>query len=161
MVFNLQKFLIENRLTKRARLDEDAMTKTDAEQQAMGAEEDVTGDEEMFDDEETDSWYKDDEIGGSDEFEGEPAGKDIGSSEPAMRGLAKKQADLKALEDVKDSLLMQLKSGQLSLDQYKQAIESYEMGNGKRVNIPQEIKKLRVDIAKEADPIIGDTEEEI
>jgi hypothetical protein len=35
MAFNLQKFLIENRLTKRSRLNEDAMTKTDAEQQTM------------------------------------------------------------------------------------------------------------------------------
>lgn len=152
MVFNLQKFLIENRLTKRARLKEDAMTKTDAEQQAMGAEEgdDVTGDQEMFDDGETDSWYKDDEIGSSDEFEKEPTGNDIKSSEPAMKGLAKKQADLKALENEKDALLMQLKSGQLSLDQYKAAIG----------NKPAQIKKLRADIAKQADPVVGDTEEE-
>lgn len=147
MVFNLQKFLIENRLTKRASLEEDAMTKTDAEQQAMGAEE---GDDEMFDDEGTDSWYKDDDIGSSDEFEKEPTGKDIGSSDPVLKGLAKKQADLKALENEKDALLMQLKSGQLTLDQYKAAIG----------NKPAQIKKLRADIAKETDPVIADTEEE-
>jgi hypothetical protein len=147
MIFNLQKFLIENRLTKRASLNEDAMTKTDAEQEAMGAEE---GDEEMFGDEEGDTWYKDDDIGSSDEFEKEPTGKDIKASEPQSKGLTKKQVDLKALEDQKDALLMQLKSGQLSLDQYKAAIG----------NIPAKIKKLRADIEKETNPVIGDTDEE-
>jgi hypothetical protein len=133
MIFNLQKFLVENKLTKRSRLDEDAMTKTDAEQEAMGAEE---GDEEMLGDEPEDTWYKDDS-GDTGEFEKEPTKTDV--KEPAsLSGIHKKQADLKALEDKKDALLMQLKSGQLGLDQYKVAIG----------NIPAQIKKLRADIDK-------------
>ena len=40
MVFNIQKFLVENKLTKRSRLHEDdttgAMMKTDAEQDEIG-----------------------------------------------------------------------------------------------------------------------------
>jgi len=164
MVFNLQKFLVENRLTKRSRLNEDAMTKTDAEQQEMGAEEgdDVTGDEEMFGDEEGDSWYKDDDIGSSDEFEKEPTGGDIKASEPQSEELARKRAELKALENEKDALLMQLKSGQLGLDQYKVAISSWKDPkdpNAKPVNIPVQIKKLRADIEKEVDPVIGDTDQ--
>lgn len=165
MAFNLQKFLIENRLTKRSRLNEDAMTKTDAEQQTMGAEQgdDVTGDEEMFD-YGGDSGDQDDDIGSSDEFEREPAGGDIESNEPAMNKLAQDQAKLSKLEKIKDTLVSGLnkkkgQEGYLSLDQYKTLIQSYEV-DGKDLNIPQEIKKLRASIAKQTDPVIGDTEEE-
>jgi len=158
MVFNLQKFLIENKLTKRSRLDEDAMTKTGAEQQAMGAEE---GDDEMFGEEEGGSWYKDDDIGSSDEFEKEPTSGDIKASEPQAKGLAKKQADLKALEDIKDVLVMRYNSGDLTLDQYKKVISSYKMDDSeKAINIPNMIKKLRADIEREADPVIGDADED-
>ena len=43
---------------------------------------------------------------------------------------------------------MQLKSGQLSLDQYKAAIG----------NIPNQIKKLRVDIQQALEPELDDEE---
>ena len=146
MVFNLQKFLVENKLTKRSRLKEDAMTKTDAEQQAMGAEE---GDEEMFGGgEEEDSYYKDDSDDMGD-FEQEPVAKDVKADEPSLSGIHKKQAQLKGLEDQKDALLMQLKSGQLGLDQYKAAIG----------NIPAQIKKLRADIDSEMNVGLDDEEE--
>lgn len=141
MVFNLQKFLIENKLTKRSNLKEDAMTKTDAEQVDMS-------DEEMFGDDEEDSYYKDDSDDMGD-FEKEPVAQDIKKDEPSLKGIHKKQAELKALEDKKDALLMQLKSGQLGLDQYKGAIG----------NIPAQIKKLRADIDSEMSVGLDDEEE--
>lgn len=141
MVFNLQKFLIENKLTKRSNLKEDAMTKTDAEQVDMS-------DEEMFGDDEEDSYYKDDSDDMGD-FEKEPVAQDIKKDEPSLKGIHKKQAELKALEDKKDALLMQLKSGQLGLDQYKDAIG----------NIPAQIKKLRADIDSEMSVGLDDEEE--
>ncbi len=145
MEFNLSKFLVEHKLTKRSRLNEDdntgGMMKTDAEKVEMGDE-----DEEMFGDEPEDNWYKDDSDD-TGEFEKEPTKKDV--TEPAsLSGVHKKQADLKALEDKKDALLMQLKSGQLGLDQYKAAIG----------NIPAQIKKLRLDIDK-ALGMTGDEDE--
>jgi hypothetical protein len=145
MIFNLQKFLVEHKLTRRSLLNEDdntgGMMKTDAEKVEMGDE-----DEEMFGDEPEDNWYKDDS-GDTGEFEKEPTKTDV--KEPAsLTGVHKKQADLKALEDKKDALLMQLKSGQLGLDQYKAAIG----------NIPAQIKKLRMDIDK-ALGMTGDDEE--
>lgn len=141
MEFNLHKFLVEHKLTKRSRLNEDdttgGMMKTDAEQDEMN-------DEEMFGDEPEDTWYKGDEDDTAD-LEKEPAKQDV--AEPAsLSGVQKKQAELKALEDKKDALLMQLKSGQLGLDQYKAAIG----------NIPAQIKKLRMDI----DKALGMTDDE-
>lgn len=141
MVFNIQKFLVENKLTKRSRLKEDAMTKTDSEQLAMN-------DEEMFGDDGEDSYYKDDSEDMGD-FEQEPATQDVKKDEPSLSGIHKKQAELKALEDQKDALLMQLKSGQLGLDQYKAAIGS----------IPAQIKKLRADIESEMNVGLDDEEE--
>jgi hypothetical protein len=141
MVFNIQKFLVENKLTKRSRLKEDAMTKTDSEQLAMN-------DEEMFGDDGEDSYYKDDSEDMGD-FEQEPATQDVKKDEPSLSGIHKKQAELKALEDQKDALLMQLKSGQLGLDQYKAAIGS----------IPAQIKKLRADIENEMNVGLDDEEE--
>lgn len=141
MIFNIQKFLVENKLTKRARLEEDAMTKTDSEQLAMN-------DEEMFGDDEEDSYYKDDS-GDMGDFEQEPATQDIKKDEPSLSGIHKKQAQLKALEDQKDALLMQYKSGQMGLDQYKAAIG----------NIPAQIKKLRADIENEMTVGLDDEEE--
>jgi hypothetical protein len=145
MEFNLNKFLIEHKLTKRSRFNEDdntgGMMKTDAEKIEMGDE-----DDEVFGDEPEDNWYKDDS-GDTEEFEKEPTKKDV--AEPAaLSGIHKKQADLKSLEDKKDALLMQLKSGQLGLDQYKATIG----------NIPAQIKKLRLDIDKALN-MTGDEEE--
>lgn len=142
MEFNLQKFLTEHKLTKRSLLNEDdntgGMMKTDAEQDEMS-------DEEMFGDEPEDTWYKGDEDDSTDEKE--PTKQDV--AEPAsLSGVHKKQAELKALEHKKDALLMQLKSGQLGLDQYKAAIG----------NIPAQIKKLRADIDM-ALGMTGDEEE--
>ena len=147
MVFNIQKFLVENKLTKRSRLNEDdttgGMLKTDAEQEEMSDEEDgVFGDEEA-----EDAWYKGDEDDSS-EFEKEPAKADV--KEPAtVSGIQKKELELKTLEDKKDALLLQLKSGQLSLDQYKAAIG----------NIPSQIKKLRADIDQAMTADLGDDED--
>jgi hypothetical protein len=111
-----------------------------------------------------DSGDQDDDIGSSDEFEREPAGGDIESNEPAMNKLAQDQAKLSKLEKIKDTLVSGLnkkkgEEGYLSLDQYKTLIQSYKV-DGKDLNIPQEIKKLRASIAKQTDPVIGDTEEE-
>ena len=137
MEFNLNKFLVEHKLTKRSRLNEDDNTggimKTDDEEIEMGND----GDE-MLDDEPEDNWYKDDS-GDTGEFEKEPTRKDV--AEPAaLSGIQKKQADLRSLEDKKDALLMQLK--------YKTAIG----------NIPAQIKKLRLDIDK-ASGMAGDEDE--
>lgn len=167
MVFNLQKFLIENGLTKRARLKEDAETKTDAEKLAMSADEgdEETGDQVMFDPD-NDNPYKADSIS-DDSNEALPVSsknppgnskKDKDDEPPAsaVRGdrtakkLSTKQTKLKALEDQKDKLLMQLKSGQLTLDQYKSAIG----------NIPTQIKKLRADIDRETSVSFDDLDDE-
>jgi len=175
MVFNIQKFLVKNKLTKRSRLNEDAETKTDAEKVAMGAEE---GDDEMFDpdseiatDAESNSDYK---VNAGYSVPPEPKpirtpkGKTPGFAQSGMPGyeidpeagrtpsnkpvrdLQSKQTKLKALEDKKDALLLQLKSSQLSLDKYKAAIG----------NIPNQIKKLRFDIERQLDPVIGDSDED-
>jgi hypothetical protein len=129
MIFNLQKFLVENKLTKRSLFKEDGMTKTNAEKMDMQ-------DQEMFGGEEED-------------FEEEPTIRDIRKDEPSLSGIYKKQADLKNLESKKDVLLMQLKSGQIGLDQYKAAIG----------NIPTQIKKLRADIDKAMEVSLDDEEE--
>lgn len=123
MVFNIQKFLVKNRLTKRSRLNEDAETKTDAEKVAMGAEE---GDDEMFD--------QGTEIDAQDKPETPPSsikttkqprtskGKQLGlgmsvsgidinpdagitPSNKPVRDLQSKQTKLKDLENKKDALL--------------------------------------------------------
>lgn len=175
MVFNLQKFLIENGLTKRARLKEDAETKTDAEKLAMGAEE---GDDDVLDAGSENDPINDpenlkaDTIGTSANVElpktvRSVKGKQLGGgggkglevnpdagitpSNKPVRDLQAKQTKLKDLEDKKDALLMQLKSGQLTLDQYKSAIG----------NIPTQIKKLRADIDKETSVSFDDLDDEV
>lgn len=139
MVFNIQKFLVKNKLTKRSRLNEDAETKTDAEKVAMGAEE---GDEEMFNPDSNPPYEKDVDDG--------PSATDTNKIDRATNSLHKKEIKLKSLEDIKDKLIMQYKSGQLKLDQYKAAIG----------NIPNQIKKLRFDIERQIDPVIGDSDED-
>lgn len=147
MKFDIQKFLVKNKLTKRSLLNEDdntgAVLKTDAEQDEMSDEEEF-GDEEGSDD-----WHKA-EPDNSDEFEKEPSTKDVKKDDVALNGIHKKQAELKALENQKDALLMQLRSGQLSLDQYKQSIG----------NIPADIKNLRADIEKAMNVSIDDDSED-
>ena len=150
MVFNLQKFLIKNRLTKRSKLNEEdntgGMTKTDAEQQEMGAEQ---GDEEMFNPDVDNPYKSDDEVEDSGtDTEKEPAPTSI-RTDRQTKNLYTKELKLKGLEHQKDALLMQLKSGQLSLDQYKAAIG----------NIPSQIKKLRADIQQAMQPDLEDEED--
>jgi len=163
MVFNIQKFLVKNKLTKRSRLNEDAETKTDAEKVAMGAEE---GDEEMFDPD-SNHPYRQEKVSsftGSEipwpqrdpldstrkDVDDGPSATDANKIDRATSSLHKKELKLKSLEDIKDKLIMQYKSGQLKLDQYKAAIG----------NIPNQIKKLRFDIERQLDPVIGDSDED-
>jgi hypothetical protein len=148
MEFNIKKFLVKNKLTKRSTLNENdntgGMLKTDAEQDEMN-------DDEMFGDEESeDNWFKDDSDDSA-EFEKEPSAKDVKSNEPVSSGIHKKQAELKALEHQKDALLMQLKSNIISIDQYKAAIS----------NIPAQIKKLRADIEKATNVTLDDEDAEL
>ena len=108
----------------------------------------MSDEEEFGDEEESDSWYASDSDD-SEEFEKEPSARDIKKSEPKGTGVVQKQAELKGLEDQKDALLMQLKSGVIGLDQYKAAIG----------NIPARIKKLRADIDAEMNVSVDDEEE--
>lgn len=73
------------------------------------------------------------------------------ASDQSTRSLYGKQEKLQQLLDKKDVILMQYKSGQMSLDQYRDAIG----------NIPQQIKTLRDQITAslEADIDLGDEEE--
>jgi len=140
MVFNIQKFLSENKLTGQSRMREDDNT---------GLTMPVGDDEEMFGDEEEDSWNKpepDDSV----EFEKEPTTKDVKQNDASLTGIHKKQAQLQDLEAQKDKLVMQLKSNIIGLDQYKQAIG----------NIPMQIKKLRADIDQAMNVTVDDDSEE-
>lgn len=155
MEFNLNKFLVEHKLTKRSRLNEDdntgGMMKTDAEKEEMG-------DEETFDLASIDpyggeynkgKWGADIDTGEfpDKDYEKEPTAANV-KTDRTTKNLYTKQKELQDLEHKKDALLMQLKSGQLGLDQYKVAIG----------NIPAQIKKLRLDIDK-ALGTAGDEEE--
>ncbi len=142
MEFNLPKYLSENKLTHQSFVRE--------EDDVLDVSPELSQDEPEVDlDEPEDDWNKA-EPEDSDDFEKEPSAKDI--KEPAeLTGVQKKQADLKKLTDYKDSLLMQYKSGQLGLDQYKELIG----------NIPQQIKKLKGQIEKAMTVTLGDEEGEI
>lgn len=107
-------------------------------------EEDTFGDEEEVDD-----WNKP-EKDDSAEFEKEPSTRDVKSQETGLVGIHKKQAELQALEDKKDALLMQLKSNIIGLDQYREAIG----------NIPMQIKKLRADVERAMNVSVDDYGEE-
>lgn len=148
MEFNLQNFLVSNKLTKRSTISEDdntgGMLKTDAEQDEMS-------DEEEFGDEE-DTWYKDDSDDSA-EFEKEPTVRDISKDKSVSpkNDIFAKQVELKGLEDQKDALLMQWKSGVLTTDQYRTAIGE----------IPTKIKQLRADIEKASSVTLDDEEPEL
>lgn len=140
MVFNIQKFLSENKLTGQSRMREDDNT---------GLTMPVGDEEEMFGDEEEDNWNKpepDDSV----EFEKEPTTRDVKQNDASLTGIHKKQAQLQDLEAQKDKLVMQLKSNIIGLDQYKQAIG----------NIPMQIKKLRADIDQAMNVTVDDDSEE-
>ena len=140
MVFNIQKFLSENKLTGQSQMREEDNT---------GLTMPVGDDEEMFGDEEEDDWNKS-EPDDSAEFEKEPSTRDVKQNDVSLTGIHKKQAQLQDLEVQKDKLVMQLKSNILGLDQYKQAIG----------NIPMQIKKLRADIDQAMNVTVDDGSEE-
>jgi hypothetical protein len=133
MEFNIQKYLTENKLTGQSQMRED--DNTGLTMQTGGDYEDMQDDDE--EEEDMDDWSTADSYDGFDD-EKEPTAQDIAKPEPALTGIHKKQAQLQALEAQKDALLMQYKSGQLGLDQYKEKIG----------NIPNQIKKLRADVDK-------------
>lgn len=122
MEFDLQKYLSNNKLTRK---------------QVLREEYDAEDDLDQPDTSDADSWYDSDDSD-LDQVDQEPASDEIGSTQAPADDVHSKQATLQALEDKKDALLLQLKSGQMGLDQYRQAIG----------NIPAQIKKLRADIEK-------------
>ena len=143
MVFNIQKFLFENKLTGQSRMREEDNT---------GLTMPVGNDEEMFDDgseeKDQDDWSTANTDNG--DFEKEPTVGDVKQNDASLTGIHKKQAQLQDLEMQKDQLLMQLKSNIIGLDQYKQAIG----------NIPMQIKKLRADIDQAMNVTVDDGSED-
>ena len=128
MEFDIKKFLVENNLTLLSTVREE---------------------EENYADVPEDSWNvpQEDDF---EEFEKEPSASDVKKQDASLTGVHKKQAELKALEDKKDALLMQLKSNIITLDQYKDQIG----------NVPAQIKKLRADLEKAMNVSIDDDSEE-
>ena len=144
MVFNIQKFLTENKLTGQSQMREEDNT---------GLTMPVGEDEEMFDDSGEEEDPEDYSTASTDngDFEQEPTSKDIKQGDASLTGIHKKQAQLQDLEMQKDRLLMQLKGNVIGLDQYKQAIG----------NIPMQIKKLRADLDQAMNVTLDtDSEEE-
>jgi hypothetical protein len=143
MVFNIQKFLSENKLTGQSQMREEDNT---------GLTMPVGNDEEMFDDgseeEDQEDWTTASTDNG--DFDVEPTAKDVKQNDTSLTGIHKKQAQLQDLEMQKDKLLMQLKGNVIGLDQYKQAIG----------NIPMQIKKLRADIDQAMNVTVDDGSEE-
>lgn len=160
MEFNIQKYLIENKLTGQSRMREDDNTELTLH----------TGDEsDDFEEEEPeDSWNKP-EPDDSAEFEKEPQTKDIAKSERSLPKTHIQQAKLQALEKIKDQQVSDWvsKSSGLSRDssEYKAVIGDYQksvskyqpkpeeqrlLGKGP-INIPKEIIKLRADIEDDSD----------
>jgi hypothetical protein len=141
MVFNIQKFLSENKLTGQSQMREDDNTELTL---PVGDEEDTYDGEE-----ETDDWNKP-ELDTSAEFEKEPTAKDVKQGDASLTGIHKKQAQLQDLEAQKDRLLMQLKGNVIGIEQYKK-----EIGH-----IPHQIKKLRADLDKAMNVTMDDDSEE-
>lgn len=147
MVFNIQKFLTENKLTGQSQMrqEEDNTGLT----MHVGDDYEQMQDYDGGEEEDVDDWEKP-EPDASAEFEKEPAAKDIKQNDASLTGIHKKQAQLQDLEAQKDRLLMQLKGNVISLDQYKQ-----EIGN-----IPMQIKKLRADLDQAMNVSMDDYGEE-
>jgi hypothetical protein len=80
------------------------------------------------------------------DWEQEPQAAQVGDK--STGDIYAKQEKLQQLLDKKDALLMQLRSGQMGMDAYKNAIG----------NIPQMIKKLRDQIAIATTPELDDEE---
>ena len=144
MVFNIQKFLSENKLTGQSRMRED--DNTGLTMPVGGEDEEMFGDEE----EDQDDWTTASTDDGDFDDEVEPTAKDVKQNDASLTGIHKKQAQLQDLEAQKDKLLMQLKGNVIGLDQYKQAIG----------NIPMQIKKLRADIDQAMNVTVDDDSEE-
>jgi len=143
MVFNIQKFLTENKLTGQSQMREEDNT---------GLTMPVGNDEEMFDDGSEEEDQEDFSTASTDngDFDAEPTTTDIKQNDASLTGIHKKQAQLQDLEVQKDRLLMQLKGDVISLDQYKQ-----EIGN-----IPMQIKKLRADLDQAMNVTMDDGSED-
>lgn len=157
MEFNIQKFLVKNKLTKRSLLENFELEEDDNTGLTLGDD----GDDEGFEDEDgTDDWHKP-EPDDSAQFEKEPSAKDVKGNEPAVNDIHQMQAELQALVDKKDALLMQLNSNIITTNQYKQIIQSAEVGDEKAVNIPVRIKKLRADIEKAMNVSVDDEDSEL
>lgn len=145
MEFNIAKFLTEHVLTAQSsRLGEDDMDNVLDTTETSSDEDD---DYEI--DEPTDDWHKA-EPDDSAQYEKEPTTKDVSQQEPALSGIHKKQAQLKALIQQKDMLLMQYKSGQMTLDQYREKIG----------NIPQQIKHIKDQIDQAMNVSADDSSED-
>jgi len=142
MVFNIQKFLSENKLTGQSQMREDdntGLTLATGEDESMEDQEEEQGDD----------WNKP-EVDNSAEFEKEPSTKDVKQSDASLTGIHKKQAQLQDLEAQKDRLLMQLKGNVIGIEQYKK-----EIGH-----IPHQIKKLRADLDQAMNVTMDDDSEE-
>jgi hypothetical protein len=83
-----------------------------------------------------DDWNK---VEDDDDYEQEPTKKDIQVGDKMVGVLGGSQSRLQTLMSQKDAILSKFKSGQISIDQYKQ-----EIGN-----IPQQIKNLQATIEKQ------------
>ena len=114
MEFNYKQFLTENKLTTGSKLK--SLVKN---RNYTVDNEEVIEVEDMEDD----------------MSDSEPTAKDVKSNK-STGDLAKKQYQLASLIKHKDDLVMKFKSGELTIDQYKEKIG----------NIPQHIKKLSLDI---------------
>lgn len=153
MAFDYVKFLAENKLTSTSKLNEKAKILNEnyidlrpinslREEEDLD-DEDLESDEEEFD---FTSPGKKDEFDVDDDIE--PTAKDVkGGEEVVASG---KQGKLQGLIKQKDAILAKFKSGQITIDQYKQ-----EIGN-----IPQQIKNLQASIDQELS-VDDDSEEEI
>lgn len=167
MEFNIQKFLAENKLTKISFLREDdntgQMLHTSDENDRDQLEMDDA--DAAFDPDSADPFGGTYTTMSSDwdsaprkadyfkiqkgaDYDKEPGGNDL-RVDRKTKSLQSLQLKLQGLEDQKDALLMQLKGGVISLDQYKQAIG----------NIPNQIKKLRNDIEGAMNVSVDDQED--
>lgn len=156
MAFDYVKFLAENKLTSTSRLNEKAkiLNENYIDLRPINS---LKEEEEDIDDDIEDVESSEEELdftspGKKDEFDVdddvEPTAKDVkGGEEVVASG---KQGKLMGLIKQKDAILAKFKSGQITIDQYKQ-----EIGN-----IPQQIKNLQASIDQDLN-VSDDTEEGI
>lgn len=117
MKSSIKKYLKENILAGISKIREDEDDELDNEPEAE------------------DDYFKADDEDDQD-WDEEPQQTQV-TGDQSTRSLYGKQEKLQQLLDKKDVILMQYKSGQMSLDQYRDAIG----------NIPQQIKTLRDQLA--------------